>query len=128
MRPSCRKALWPQLVEIAQVEVATTLRALPRELRDKARTVPVLYEPSPNAALLADGWEPDLLGLFVGDPYAHEGHSPCPVQILLFLENLWEAAGWDETIYREEVRKTFLHELGHYLGLDEDELDQRGLQ
>jgi predicted Zn-dependent protease with MMP-like domain len=128
MRPSCRKTLWPRLLEIARAEVAATLQGLPRELRDKARVVPVLYEPCPNAALLADGWEPDLLGLFVGDPYAHEGHSPCPVQILLFLENLWDEAGWDETLYREEVRKTYLHELGHYLGLDEDELDERGLQ
>jgi len=128
MRPSCRKTLWPRLLEQAQAEVTATLRALPRELRDQARVVPVLCEAGPSAALLADGWEPDLLGLFVGDPYAHAGHSPSPVQIHLFLENLWEEAGWDETTYREEVRKTYLHELGHYLGLDEDELDQRGLQ
>lgn len=128
MRPSCRKTVWPHLLEQAQAEVTATLRALPRELRDQARVLPVLYAAGPSAALLADGWDPDLLGLFVGDPYAHAGHSPYPVQIHLFLENLWEEAGWDETTYREEVRKTYLHELGHYLGLDENELDQRGLQ
>ena len=33
----------------------------------------------------------------------------------------------DETTYRQEVRTTLLHELGHYLGLDEDDLDDRGL-
>jgi predicted Zn-dependent protease with MMP-like domain len=127
LRPSCKKALWPSLLEIAQAEIEATLRKLPRPLREQAGAVPVIYEPDPNAALVADGWEPDLLGLFVGPDYAHEGHSPYPVQILLFLANLWEEAGWDEAIYREEVRTTYLHELGHYLGLDEDELDQRGL-
>ena len=128
MRPSCRRALWPSLLEIAQAEVAITQRALPQPLRVQARTVPVNYEPVPNDALLADGWDADLLGLFVGADYAHEGYTPYPVQILLFLENLWEESGWDEPIYRKEVRKTYLHELGHYLGLDEDDLDQRGLQ
>ncbi len=34
----------------------------------------------------------------------------------------------DEQVYRAEVRTTYLHELGHYLGLDEDELTQRGLE
>jgi predicted Zn-dependent protease with MMP-like domain len=127
MRPSCRKTLWPSLASIAEAEVAATLAALPRELRAQASTVPVTYDPCPSDALLADGWEPDLLGLFVGVPYAHEGQAPCPQQIFLFLENLWEEAAHDEPVYRTEVRKTYLHELGHYLGLDEDELDDRGL-
>ena len=28
----------------------------------------------------------------------------------------------EQKMFREEVRKTYLHELGHYLGLDEDDL------
>jgi predicted Zn-dependent protease with MMP-like domain len=59
----------------------------------------------------------------VGDT---EGH-PVPRQIVLFLENLWDFAGSDEGPYREEVRITFIHEFGHYLGLDEGELEERGL-
>jgi predicted Zn-dependent protease with MMP-like domain len=30
-------------------------------------------------------------------------------------------------VFRDEVRLTYLHELGHYLGWDEDELAARGL-
>lgn len=127
MRPSCRRSLWPQLLRWAEAEVAATLAGLPADLRAQAQTVPVTYEPVPGPALLADGWEPDLLGLFVGLPYAQHGQAPCPQQILLFLENLWEEAGGDETLYRQEVRRTYLHELGHYLGLSEDDLAQRGL-
>lgn len=114
-------------MRLAQAEVAATRRALPARLRAQAGTVPVTFEPVPGPALLADGWAPDLLGLFVGLDYAHEGQAPCAQQIFLFLENLWEEAGWDEAAYRQEVRKTYLHELGHYLGLNEEELDQRGL-
>ena len=50
-----------------------------------------------------------------------------PPQIILFLQNLWVFVRGDEALFREEVRTTLLHELGHYLGLDEDDLTERGL-
>jgi predicted Zn-dependent protease with MMP-like domain len=34
----------------------------------------------------------------------------------------------DETAYREEVRVTLLHEFGHFLGWDEADLFDRGLE
>jgi predicted Zn-dependent protease with MMP-like domain len=46
----------------------------------------------------------------------------------LFLENLWDFAEGDEKIFCEEVQTTFLHELGHFFGLDEDDLTERGLE
>jgi predicted Zn-dependent protease with MMP-like domain len=42
--------------------------------------------------------------------------------------NLWNFAERNEVVFRKEVRTTLLHELGHYLGLDEDELIERGLE
>jgi len=51
-----------------------------------------------------------------------------PSQIILFLENLWDFAESDENVFCEEVHTTFLHELGHFLGLDEDDLTERGLE
>jgi len=68
------------------------------------------------------------LGLFTGPEFADEGKVPLPPQIILFLENLWDFAEGNEGIFCEEVRTTFLHELGHYLGLDEGELTERGLE
>jgi predicted Zn-dependent protease with MMP-like domain len=68
------------------------------------------------------------LGLFTGAEFVDEGNIPLPPQIILFLENLRDFAEGDEVIFREEVRTTFLHELGHYLGLDEGELTERGLE
>jgi predicted Zn-dependent protease with MMP-like domain len=98
-------------------------------LRERARHLPVTYEPAPNRALLADGIEPDTLGLFVGEELAESGQTlaPMPAQIILFLDNIWDQAEGAPDIYREEVRTTYLHELGHYLGLDEIDLDDRGL-
>jgi predicted Zn-dependent protease with MMP-like domain len=114
---------------LAEKTVAATVRRLPRELRDFARAVPVHYETVPAADVLAEGFEPDLLGLFTGNPHGSEfaGTQPAPPQILLYLVNLWDYAGGDPATYREEVRLTYLHELGHYFDWDEDELAARGL-
>jgi predicted Zn-dependent protease with MMP-like domain len=122
-------ASWKHLLELAEAEVRGTVRRLPRQLRPHAEALPVAYEPRPNDAILEDGWEPDLLGLFVGKPFGEEesGYADVPPQILLFIENLWDFAEEDEAIFRDEVRTTYLHELGHYLGLDELDLEERGL-
>ena len=59
---------------------------------------------------------------------AHPEESPLPPGIILFLRNLWDLAEGDEPFYRAEVRTTYLHELGHFLGLDELDLEERGLE
>jgi predicted Zn-dependent protease with MMP-like domain len=119
---------WKRLQALALAEVEATLAALPAPLREQARKLPVTLEPVPNAGFIADGIGPDTLGLFVGPEFADEEAVPLPPQIILFLENLWDFAEGDEEIFREEVHTTYLHELGHYLGLDEDELTDRGLE
>lgn len=119
-----------QLTAIAEQVVSAARRRLPPAVRAAADGVPVCYEPAPNAAIQAEGWEPDILGLFVGHAHGGEldtGGQNLPPQILLFLDNLWDYAEGDESIYRDEVRLTYLHELGHYLGWDEEEIARRGL-
>ena len=118
---------WEHLRRLAEREVERTLASLPRALRERAQQLPVTLEPVPNAGLVEDGIAPDTLGIFTGAEHAEEEHIPLPPQIILFLENLWDFAEGDEAIYREEVRTTYLHELGHYLGLDELDLEERGL-
>lgn len=113
---------------LALSEVEATLAALPAPLRERAEKLPVTFEDVPNTGLQADGIEADTLGLFTGAEFTEEGTVPLPPQIILFLGNLWDFAGSDEEIFREEVHTTYLHELGHYLGLDEDALTERGLE
>lgn len=129
MRQPGQDRLWQRLLLAATAEVESVVRALPGPARQAAERLPVTYEPQPSEDLVKDGLEPDLLGLFVGEAMPDDpGASyPLPAQILLFLDNLWEYANHDPAAYREEVRRTYLHELGHYLGLDEDDLARRDL-
>jgi predicted Zn-dependent protease with MMP-like domain len=122
--PTC----WSKLKQLALAEIEATLAALPPPLRERARQLPVTFERVPSRALQADGVAADTLGLFVGAEFTEEGHVPMPPQIILFLENLWDFAEGDEQLFRAEVHTTLLHELGHYLGLDEDDLSERGLE
>jgi predicted Zn-dependent protease with MMP-like domain len=118
-----------RLTKIAADTVGAAQRQLPPEIRPLARGVAVHYERMPAADVLADDFEPDILGLFVGSPHGTEltEDNPVPPQILLYLESLWDFAEGDVEMYRDEVRTTYLHELGHYLGWDEEDLAARGL-
>jgi predicted Zn-dependent protease with MMP-like domain len=119
---------WEKLCSLALSEVDLTLAALPGPLRELAEKLPVIFERQPGVGLQADGIEADTLGLFVGAQLVEENDLPIPPQIILFLENIWNVPETNEKHFRKEVRTTFLHELGHYLGLDEAELTERGLE
>ena len=108
-------------------EIEATLADLPPDLRERARKLAITFERVPHAGMIADGIGADTLGLFTGAVFTEEQHVPMPPQIILYLQNLWEFSEQDEEIFLDEVHTTYLHELGHYLGLDEDDLLERGL-
>ena len=121
---------YSRLEQWAEREVGALRRKLSPEIARHADGIPVVCFPAPTREMVEDeGVEPDLLGLFVG-PALDEAEGlddPLPPEILLFLENLWDYAEEDPGIFREEVRRTYLHELGHYLGLEEDDMAPRDL-
>ena len=119
---------WEKLQKLALEEIEMTLEDLPEPLRERAKKLPVTFERVPNAGLQADGIEADTLGLFTGAELADEGATVLPPQIILFLENLWDFAEGDAEVFCDEIHTTFLHELGHFLGLGEDDLTDRGLE
>jgi predicted Zn-dependent protease with MMP-like domain len=116
--------------DIADDEVCAARAALPPALRERLDGLAVTLDarPTPDEELL-DGDDAALLGLFVGTCFGEEldALDPMPPVIRLFVENLRDEAEDDPTRFRQEVRTTLLHEIGHYLGLDEDELEARGL-
>ena len=116
-------------ISLAERAAAEALAALPEEVRQRAERLPVTCMARPTAAMHRDGVDPDLLGLFVGEALGESGSSglDLPAQIILFTENLAEYSDFDETIFFEEARRTYLHELGHYLGWDESDLSARDL-
>jgi predicted Zn-dependent protease with MMP-like domain/Flp pilus assembly protein TadD len=70
---------------------------------------------------------PGILGLFRGPSLRdHAGLGELPPQIFLFQRNLERASRSVEELI-EEIRVTVLHEVGHLLGLSEEDLLERGL-
>lgn len=103
------------------------LAELPESIRDKLERVPILIDDAPSEALVADGLDPRLLGLFQGTPMPEDGAlAPTVTNILLFRGNLARACR-DADELAEEIRITVLHETAHYFGLDEDDLEALGL-
>lgn len=112
---------------MAEEEVQALLGSLPNTIRKKARSLPIMFERHPGGALLAEGLEPDTLGLFQGPSLMDDPSDPLPSSIILYLDNIWDVADNDTVFFREEVRTTLLHELGHYFGWDETDLETRDL-
>jgi predicted Zn-dependent protease with MMP-like domain len=100
--------------------VVQALLGLPRTFRDKLTNVAIIVEDLPPQEAQSEGL---LLGLFHGVPCTEKSvFSPSPPdRIFLYQQNI-EAVCATEAEVRRQVRATLLHELGHYFGLNEDEL------
>ena len=118
-----------RLLTIATSVVKSILLSLPEDLREEASACRLELAEMDAIMDIDEELDPDLLGLFEGntrgDPMP-ESPEEMP-RIRLFLDNLWDASNGELETYRYEVRITFLHELGHYLGLDEEEVAALGL-
>lgn len=119
-----------KLVAEAEKTVAAAKKKLPATIAQDAAKLPVVYHDWPTEEIMGDEFDLDVLGLFVGDPLGVEPGlgNTAPAHILLFLESIFDYAEGNMAIFRDEVRLTYLHELGHYLGWDEDDLEARGLE
>lgn len=112
--------------------VEKAVQELPEKVRERLRDVPVLVQPLPTSEMLGDEnppLTPDLLGLFVGRHIFAQLSTAvpdAPGAIFLFRRNLLRSCNDLEELARE-VRVTVQHEVGHLLGLDEDELEDWGL-
>lgn len=126
----------PVPLDDATVEAVVTeaLLALHPSIRAYLAQVAILLEEWPEADLCLQ-YEPpappgEILGYFSGvsmaDRSLENPWSNLPSAIVLFRRNL-ERIAWDRDRLLEELRITVFHEVGHFLGLDEDDLEARGL-
>jgi predicted Zn-dependent protease with MMP-like domain len=107
--------------------VAEAGEALPGDLRGALSEVPVLLADYAAPDLLDGFEEPELLGLFTGRPRAERQlASGDPDPAIHLWRRAHEHACTSMAELRTEIRQTLWHELGHYLGYDEDELDALG--
>ena len=90
----------------------------------------LIVEASPHPALLADMEiePPDtLLGLYQGTPLPERtaGHgNSLPDVITIFQEPIEEDCDGDEDEVRAVIGETLIHEVGHYFGLSEEEIEE----
>jgi predicted Zn-dependent protease with MMP-like domain len=113
--------------------VEKALADLPEPVRRYLANVVVAVEDLPDVdELLASDppHSPSILGIFRGSPLGEKASmdpwSHFPSSIALFQRNL-ERYARDRDELLEEIRVTLLHEVGHFLGLDEEQLRALGL-
>jgi hypothetical protein len=103
---------WDDAVSIARNHVEGVIARLPEHLRHEVTALECEFRQRCDDP---DGQ--DTMG----------GYSRSARRIRLYLHAIEEYCREEGADYAREVETTFLHELGHHLGLEEDDLDRRGL-
>jgi predicted Zn-dependent protease with MMP-like domain len=113
-------------------EVARLIDRLPRQFREQLRNVEFVVEARPSRELLLaeelDPEEDTLYGLYQGIPLPERSSLDPPLlpdKITIFAESLLEDFPDVEEL-REEIRLTVLHEIAHYFGMDEEDIEDLG--
>jgi predicted Zn-dependent protease with MMP-like domain len=116
--------------------VEEVLDSLPQPFRDRIHNVAVLVEDvpqeerrrreTPRAPVPRSQQRPRtlLLGQFIGVPRTRQSVFDLragPEYVVLYQANI-EAVCRSEAEIREQIRRTVIHEFGHYFGMDEDQL------
>jgi predicted Zn-dependent protease with MMP-like domain len=110
--------------------VEKAVSGLPEEFARLLDNVAVMVEEEPTDEDLEEvGMNPDdpeedeLFGLYQGVPMTDRGsgYSALPDRVVIFRGPILRACDSRREVIRE-VRDTVVHELGHYFGLEEDEL------
>jgi predicted Zn-dependent protease with MMP-like domain len=113
-------------------EVARVIDRLPHQFRKQLRNVEFVVEKRPTAALLvAEGLDPrsdTLFGIYQGVPLPERSALDPPLlpdKITIFSEPLRESFSDLEEL-RAQIRLTVLHEIAHYFGMDEEDIEELG--
>ena len=108
--------------------VEEALREIPPRFRSAMQNVAVIVEDEPPPHILEEmEIEPpdSLFGLYQGTPLPERGWgygNALPDRITLFQKPIEEGCE-DEDEVRAVIGETLIHEVGHYFGLSEEEID-----
>jgi len=104
---------------------------IPGEIRARVENVTIVVEDEPDDETLLDlGLDPEeetLFGYYQGTPLAERGsaYSALPDRIVLYYLPLTDEFG-DEYHLTKEIRRTLVHEIGHYFGFSDRQLERWG--
>ena len=108
--------------------VADALATIPKRFRNAMRNIAIVVEDEPGRELLREMEiePPDtLFGLYQGTPLTErrwDFGNALPDRILLFQRPHEREADNDEDLIAS-IAETLIHEIGHYFGLSEDEIE-----
>ncbi len=107
--------------------VSKALEELPKKFRDRLENIVVVVEDDPPREILRGlGVKSPqrLLGLYQGVPLKHRGMrygNVLPDQIIIYQRPIEVLARTRGELLRQ-IRRTVMHEIGHYFGLAESDL------
>ncbi len=110
-------------------EVAEALASIPSDFRQAMRNIAIVVEGEPSPALLREMEiePPDtLFGLYQGTPLTErrwDYGNALPDRILLF-QGPHEREAEDDDDLMASIAETLIHEIGHYFGLSEEEIEE----
>jgi predicted Zn-dependent protease with MMP-like domain len=111
-------ASWNDLTGRAERTVQAAQAELPEDVRLEALQVPTVLEE----------WHPDRRGILgVYHNVASTDLAGRKGPIVLYLRAIESYAGRLGFPFEDQVRKTYLHELGHHVGWNEGQVRERGL-
>jgi predicted Zn-dependent protease with MMP-like domain len=108
--------------------VAEAVTLIPARFRREMKNLSIVVEDEPRAELLAEmEVEPSdsLYGLYQGTPLTERGWgygNTLPDRITLYQRPIEEDCD-DEDEMRAVIGETLIHEVGHYFGLSEEEIE-----
>ena len=112
--------------------VAEALEDIPEPFLSRLENVEVVVEDEPPPALLREmGLDPrrdSLFGLYQGTPLGERGDTPnltLPDRIVIYYRPLLHAFPTPRAL-RRQVRDTVIHEIAHYFGLDDEDIEREG--
>ena len=108
------------------------LDELPEEFREQLNNLEIVVQRRPSKHQLRemdlDSEEEIIYGLYEGIPLPDRSAFDPPLlpdKITLFSEPLLTDFP-DPDELREQIRLTVIHEIGHYFGMDDDEIEKLG--
>ena len=109
--------------------VAEALDTIPARFRSHLQNIAIVVEDEPSPALLAEMEiePPDtLFGLYQGTPLTERGWgygNTLPDRITIYQQPIEDVSETEDDVVTE-VGETLIHEVGHYFGMSEEDIEE----